>query len=113
MERSVSAVESNIVENFAPFTMASQFTRVLRLMKREVWHFPVASGESHFADNGSTYFEEHAAEKAATLGYDVVAMKNIRIDGSRVSGWMISGTIVLQNPAAAAPESHALQAQMG
>lgn len=82
-------------------------------MKREVWHFPVASGESHFADNGSTYFEEQAAEKAARTGYDIVAMKHVRIDGSRVSGWMISGTVVLKSPAPAAPVIHALQAQMG
>jgi hypothetical protein len=40
-------------------------------------------------------------------------MKNVSIDGSRVSGWMISGTVVLKNPAPAAPEIHALQAQMG
>lgn len=93
--------------------MASQFTRLLRFMKREVWHFPVASGESHFADNGSTYFEEQAAEKAAMMGYDVVAMKNVSIDGSRVSGWMISGTVILKSPAPAAPESRVLQAQMG
>lgn len=93
--------------------MASQFARVLDSMKREVWHFPVASGESHFADNGSTYFEEQAAEKAARAGYEVVAMKNVSIDGSRVSGWMISGTVVLKSPAPAAAELHLLQAQMG
>ena len=97
----------------AAITMASQFTCVVRLMKREVWHFPVASGESHFADNGFTYFEEQAAEKAATMGYDVVAMKNVSIDGSRVSGWMISGTVILQSPAPAAAAIHTLQARMG
>ncbi len=82
-------------------------------MKREVWHFPVASGESHFADNGSTYFEEQAAEKAARMGCEVVAMKNVSIDGSRVSGWMISGTVVLKTSSPAAPAIQALQAQMG
>ena len=93
--------------------MATQFSRVLACMNREVWHFPVASGDSHFADNGSTYFEEQAAEKAARAGCEVVAVKNVSIDGSRVIGWMIRGTVILKSPAPAAPDFHLLQAQMG
>ena len=69
---------------------------------QQVWHFSVADGTSHFADNGITYFEEHAAEKAATIGRKLIAMKNARIDGSRVSGWMISGTVILEVSVASA-----------
>jgi hypothetical protein len=92
--------------------MTSQFTGVLRIMQK-TWHFPVADGASHFADNGFTYFEEQATEKAATIGYDLVAMKNVSIDGSRVSGWIIRGTVVLKSPAAFASAAHVLQAKMG
>ena len=79
---------------------------------QKTWYFPVANGTSHFADNGFTYFEEQATEKAATIGYDLVAMKNVSIDGSRISGWMIRGTVVLKNPVAFASAAHVLQAQM-
>ena len=80
---------------------------------QKTWYFSVADGASHFADNGFTYFEEQASEKAATIGYDLVAMKNVSIDGSRVSGWMIKGTVVLKSPAPAASAVPTLQAQMG
>jgi hypothetical protein len=92
--------------------MASQFAGVFRSMQK-TWCFPVADGTSHFADNGYTYFEEQASEKAATIGYDLVAMKNVSIDGSRVSGWMIRGTVILKSPAPVASAAHVLQAQMG
>ena len=92
--------------------MMSQFTGVFRLMQK-TWYFPVADGASHFADNGFTYFAEQASEKAATNGYDLVAMKNVSIDGSRVCGWMIKGTVILKNPTAFASAAHILQAQMG
>jgi hypothetical protein len=91
--------------------MASQFTGVFRIMQK-TWYFPVADGVSHFADNGFTYFEQQASEKAATIGYDLVAMKNVSIDGSRISGWMIRGTVVLKSPAPVASATHVLQAQM-
>ena len=78
--------------------------------KEQVWHFPVADGATHFADNGLTYFEEQAAEKAATIGFDLAAMKNVSIDGSRVSGWMIRGTVVLKGPAVFASATHVPQA---
>lgn len=80
---------------------------------QKTWYFPVADGAPHFADNGFTYFEEQAPEKAATIGYDLVAMKNVSIDGSRISGWMIRGTVVLKSPTAFASAANALQAQMG
>jgi hypothetical protein len=92
--------------------MASQFAGVFRPMQK-TWCFSVADGTSHFADNGYTYFEAQASEKAATFGYDLVAMKNVSIDGSRVSGWMIRGTVILKSPAASASAAHVLQAQMG
>jgi hypothetical protein len=101
-----------VVENVFAFTMTSQFTGVFRIMQK-TWYFPVDDGASHFADNGFTYFAEQASEKAATNGYDVVAMKNVSIDGSRVCGWMIKGTVILKNPAAFASAAHVLQAQMG
>ena len=80
---------------------------------QKTWYFPVADGASHFADNGFTYFAEQASEKAAINGYDVVAMKNVSVDGSRVCGWMIKGTVVLKSPAPVASAAHVLQAQMG
>ena len=80
---------------------------------QKTWYFPVADGAPHFADNGFTYFEEQASEKAATIGYDLVAMKNVSIDGSRISEWMIRGTVVLKSPTAFASAANALQAQMG
>ena len=80
---------------------------------QKTWYFPVTDGASHFADNGFTYFEEQASEKAATIGCDVVAMKNVSIDGSRVSGWMIRGTVILKSPAPVASAAHVLEAQMG
>jgi hypothetical protein len=92
--------------------MASQFTGVFRSMQK-TWYFPVADGVSHFADNGFTYFEEQASEKAATIGCDLVAMKNVSIDGSRVSGWMIKGTVILKSPAPVASAARILQVQMG
>jgi hypothetical protein len=79
---------------------------------QKTWYFPVTDGASHFADNGFTYFEEQASEKAAKIGYDLVAMKNVSIDGSRVSGWMIKGTVVLKSPPAFASAAKVLQAQM-
>ncbi len=105
-------VDSKVVENMFAFTMTSQFTGVLRNMQK-TWYFPVADGAAHFADNGFTYFAEQASEKAATNGYDVVAMKNVSIDGSRVCGWMIKGTVILKNPTAFASAAHVLQPQMG
>jgi hypothetical protein len=96
-----------------PFTMATQFARVLRIMERNVWFFPVADGEPHFDDNGFSYFEEQAAEKAAMAGYELVTAKNVSIEGSRVSGWIIRGAVVLKARAAAAPKASALHAQMG
>jgi hypothetical protein len=80
---------------------------------QKTWYFPVAEGASHFADNGFTYFEEQAAEKAATIGCDLVAMKNVSIDGSRVSGWMIKGTVVLKSPLLLASAANVLHAQIG
>lgn len=82
-------------------------------MERKVWFFPVANGEPHFDDDGFSYFEEQAAKKAAMDGYELVAARNVSIDGSRVSGWIIRGAVVLKARAAAAPEASALQAQMG
>src|SRR6185503_18875559 len=93
-------------------TLTSQFTGVLRIMQK-TWYFPVADGASHFADNGFTYFEEQASEKAATIGCDLVALKNVSIDGSRISGWMIRGTVILKSPAVLASATNVLQAQMG
>jgi hypothetical protein len=104
--------DRKVVENVFAFTMTSQFTGVFRIMQK-TWYFPVDDGASHFADNGFTYFAEQASEKAATNGYDVVAMKNVSIDGSRVCGWMIKGTVILKNPTAFASAAHVLQAQMG
>ena len=102
-----------MLKSCAPFTMATQFPRVLRLMERKVWFFPVANGEPHFDDNGFSYFEEHAAEKAAMAGYELVTTRNVSIDGSRVSGWLIGGAVVLRARAAEAPEASALQVQTG
>ena len=93
--------------------MATQFARLFRFMERKVWFFPVANGEPHFDDNGFSYFEEQAAEKAAMGGYELVTARNVSIDGSRVSGWIIRGAVVLKSCAAAGPEASALQAQMG
>jgi hypothetical protein len=93
--------------------MATQFSRVFRFMERKVWFFPVANGEPHFDDNGFSYFEEQAAEKAATSGHELVTTRNVSIDGSCVSGWIIRGAVVLKARAAAAPEAPAFQAQMG
>ncbi len=107
----VIGCRTKVVENVFAFTMTSQFTGVLRIMQK-TWYFPVADGASHFADNGFTYFAEQASEKAATNGYDVVAMKNVSIDGSRISGWMIRGTVILKSPAPVASAVHVLQAQM-
>jgi hypothetical protein len=92
--------------------MASQFSGVFRSMQK-TWYFPVADGASHFADNGITYFEEQATEKAAAIGCELLAMKNVSIDGSRVSGWVIRGTVVLKSPTVFASAAHVLQAQMG
>ena len=92
--------------------MASQFAGVFRSMQK-TWYFPVADGASHFADNGITYFEEQATEKAAAIGCELLAMKNVSIDGSRVSGWMIRGTVVLKSATVFASADHALQTQMG
>jgi hypothetical protein len=93
--------------------MATQLSCVFRFMERKVWIFPVANGEPHFDDNGFSYFEEQAAEKAAIGGYELVTARSVSIDGSRVSGWVIRGVAVLKARAAAAPEASALQAQMG
>ena len=98
--------------NSLTFTMMSQFAGVFRSMQK-TWHFPVVDGASHFADNGIAYFEEQATEKAATIGCELVAMKSVSVDGSRVSGWMISGTVVLKSPTVFASAAHVLQAQMG
>ena len=100
-----------VVENLFAFTMTSQFSVVFRSMQK-TWYFPVADGASHFADNGFTYFKDQASEKAATIGYDLVAMKNVSIDGSRISGWMIRGTVILKSPAPVASAARVLQAQM-
>ncbi len=104
--------DHKVVENLFAFTMTSQFAGEFRFMQK-TWYFPVADGSCHFADNGFTYFEEQASEKAATIGYDVVAMKNVSIDGSRISGWIIRGTVVLKSPAPVASAAPILQAQMG
>ena len=97
----------------APFTMATQFARLFRFMERNIWFFRVANGEPHFDDNGFSYFEEQATEKAAIGGYELVTARNVSIDGSCVSGWIIRGAVVLKACAAVAPEASALQAQMG
>ena len=104
--------DRKVVENLFAFTMTSQFSVVFQSMQK-TWYFPVADGASHFADNGFTYFAEQASEKAAINGYDVVAMKNVSIDGSRVCGWMIKGTVILKNPTVFASAAQVLQAQMG
>jgi hypothetical protein len=93
--------------------MASQFARLFRFMERKVWFFPVANGEPHFDDNGFSYFEEQAAEKAAMSGHELVTTRNVSIDGSCVSGWIIRGAVVLKTRAAVAAEASALQAQLG
>ena len=93
--------------------MATQFARLFRFMERKVWFFPVANGELHLDDDGFSYFEEQAAEKAAMGGHELVTARNVSIEGSRVSGWIIRGAVVLKARAAVAPEASALQAQMG
>jgi hypothetical protein len=93
--------------------MATQFARLFRFMERKVWFFPVANGEPHYDDNGFAYFEEQAAEKAAMAGDELVTAKNVSIEGSRVSGWIIRGAVVLKARTATAPEASALQARMG
>ena len=97
----------------ASFTMATQFARLFRFMERKVWFFPVANGELHLDDDGFSYFEEQAAEKAAMGGHELVTARNVSIEGSRVSGWIIRGAVVLKARAAVAPEASALQVQMG
>jgi hypothetical protein len=82
-------------------------------MERQVWFFPVANGETHFDDNGTSYFEEQAAEKAARGGYELVTTRNASVDGSCISGWVISGTVVLKRPPPAVQAAPALQVQTG
>ena len=62
---------------------------------------------------GSHILKNKQRKKLPLGGYELVTARNVSIDGSCVSGWIIRGAVVLKACAAVAPEASALQAQMG
>ena len=66
---------------------------MLNSTNEHVWQFHVEDG-SQFKDNGVAYFESRAREMAATIGCQLLAMKNVQLE--RVRGrWTVTGTAVL------------------
>ena len=61
--------------------------------EEHVWQFQVENG-AHIQDNGRAYFESRANELAATIGCNLVGMKNVQLDFLR-GRWKVTGTAVL------------------
>ena len=68
----------------------------------QIWHFHV-EGERQFDNNGIDYFEERAAELAATLGCRVIGSKNVHLLNEPGTNWIVTGTVVLEKALAKAP----------
>jgi hypothetical protein len=59
----------------------------------QVWPFPALDG-AQFKDRGQAYFESHARQRAATIGCNLVGMKDIRSEFVR-GRWVVTGTAIL------------------
>ena len=62
------------------------------------WQFRIMDGKGHSARNGAHYFEKRANELAAALGCRVTAIKNVKVEMSPASVWMVKGIALLENP---------------
>ena len=61
--------------------------------EEHVWQFEVANG-AQSSDNGRSFFEARANERAAELGCHLVGLKNIQLDFLR-GRWKVTGTALL------------------
>lgn len=66
------------------------------------WEFHVED-ERQFANNGIDYFEERAAEMAATLGCRVIGSKNVHLLNEPGTNWIVAGTVILEKALPKAP----------
>ena len=70
--------------------------------KEQIWQFHVEDG-FQFDNNGIHYFEERAAEMAATLGCRVIGSKNVQLLNDPGTNWIVTGTVILEKALAKAP----------
>lgn len=68
----------------------------------QIWQFNVEGG-FQFDNNGISYFEERAAELAATLGCRVMGSKNVQILNEPGTNWIVTGTVILEKALAKDP----------
>ena len=68
----------------------------------QMWQFHVED-ERQFANNGIDYFEERAAEMAATLGCRVIGSKNVHLLNEPGTNWIVAGTVILEKALGKAP----------
>ena len=66
------------------------------------WQFHIEH-ERQFDNNGIDYFEERAAEMAATFGCRVIGSKNVHLLKEPGTNWIVAGTVILEKTLAKAP----------
>lgn len=72
------------------------------MTSERIWQFHVEDG-IQFDNNGIEYFEERAAEKAATLVCRVIGSKNVQLLNEPGTDWLVMGTVILEKALAKAP----------
>lgn len=72
------------------------------MTSEQIWQFHVEDG-LQFDNNGIQYFEQRAAEMAATLGCRVIGSKNVQLLNEPGTDWLVTGTVILEKTSAKAP----------
>ena len=62
--------------------------------EEHVWQFEVTN-DAQRRDNGRSYFELRANERAAGLGCQLVGLKNVQLDFLR-GRWKVTGTAIIE-----------------
>jgi hypothetical protein len=62
--------------------------------EEHVFQFEVTN-DAQRRDNGRSYFEQRAKDRAAELGCHVVGLKNVQLDFLR-GRWKVTGTAILE-----------------